>query len=130
MLVNVVGDLGINSLNPLADLADITEFIDLTNQDDKEELANIFPRMLYILRDNKHVVQEKGHTVAMHTYLDNFIYSEEKYKKGNPVEQKIRRRIVKYFRNRDAFSMVCPANNQQELEDLKSLPRNELAKSF
>lgn len=42
----------------------------------------------------------------MNTYFDNFLFSDENYKKASPVEQKIRRRIIKYFRSRDAFSMV------------------------
>lgn len=42
--------------------------------------------MIYVLRDHKHVVQEKGSTVAMHTYLDNFIFSDEKYNKGGQID--------------------------------------------
>lgn len=48
----------------------------------------------------------------MHTYLDNFIFSDEKYNKGGEIDKKIRRRIVKYFRRRDAFSMIMPVEDQ------------------
>lgn len=56
-MINIIGDLSEDSFLPIQDLANLNDYIDLENIDEKEELGNIFPSIIYILRDHKHIVQ-------------------------------------------------------------------------
>ncbi|KRX05227.1 P-loop containing nucleoside triphosphate hydrolase [Pseudocohnilembus persalinus] len=119
VLVNSFGDLSKDSLVPLQDLALLQKFLSLESAEEKEELINLFPKLIYVLRDNQHQVKQNGQNIPINTYLENFLSSDENFRQSSEIEQKIIRRIVKYYKYREGLSMVAPTepNDPSELND-------------
>ena len=115
VLLNTKGELTYNSLLPLSDMFYLQNFIDLEqgleNRDDfnfnvREELTLLFPKLLFVIRDFKDVIKKNGKNVSCQQYLSGFLEDDDAFMRGSKEEQKIRRRIIKYFKTRDACSLV------------------------
>ena len=66
----------------------------------------MFPKLIYVFRDFTDQVKKNGKNISFEHYLANFLEDEEAFIKATEEEKKIRRRIIKYFKTRDAFSLV------------------------
>jgi hypothetical protein len=116
--VNSRGELNQQSLLPLADIFNLKDYIELDQQDQpdqdsinlKEELSVLMPKIIYVFRDFKDVVKKQGKTISFQQYLAHFLEDDESFLQASKEEKKIRRRIIKYFKYRDACSLVTCLN--------------------
>ena len=95
----------------------------------KDEIASIFPKMLYVFRDFQNVYKENGKIISWNQYLANFLIDDEAFSKASKEEKKIRRRMVKYFRVREAISLVCPLKNADP-PTIKNTPIKKMDQLF
>ncbi len=58
------------------------------------------------MRDFKDQVKKNGKNISFQQYLSNFLEDDETFIKATENEKKVRRRIIKYFKTRDAHSLV------------------------
>lgn len=128
--VNVRGGVSLDILQPFEELLNLQEHIKLDNLEEKEDLSQILPKIVYLFRDFKHIILEQGKPIAGHSYLDNFIFDDLKFEKSTAQQKKIRRRIVKYFRNKDAFSMVYPLERSQDIKQIFNFELGQLQPEF
>ena len=61
--------------------------------------------------------------------MANFLIDDEAFSKGSKEEKKIRRRMVKYFRVREAISLVSPLKNADP-PTIKNIPIKKMDQTF
>ncbi len=108
------------------------------------------PKIIYVFRDFKDVVKKQGKTISFQQYLAHFLEDDESFLQASKEEKKIRRRIIKYFKYRDACSLVTclnlfffiqkklssyitqvpPAKNAKDLKNLADRDLSELDVKF
>ena len=95
---------------------------------DPEELANLFPSFLWVLRDfSLQLIDDDGETITPKEYLEKIL---EGTKNMQDPKNKIRKLIKAYFKDRDCFTMIRPLTNEGQLQNLEQLPMEKLRPEF
>ena len=95
---------------------------------DPEELANLFPSFLRVLRDfSLQLIDDDGETITPKEYLEKIL---EDTKNMQDPKNKIRKLIKAYFKDRDCFTMIRPLTNVGQLQNLEQLPMEKLKPEF
>ena len=124
LIVNTKGELAETSLEALWSLQRLTDRLELPTLDTKQDLIHMMPRLFWALRDYKHNIENRnGRVISANQYLDNFIFDEHRFLKATQNRKKLRRRVIKYFPERDCVSFVHPSQQDpyfynRSLEDL------------
>ena len=85
------------------------------------------PKFLWVIRDfTLELADEQGKPISESQYLQNCLFDQNQSVKINENVKKIRRALTKYYKNRDCITLVRPANQEQNLHDLNTLPDYEL----
>ena len=128
---NSVGSIDENALTNLNFVINLSKFIHLRNgekETDPEELANLFPSFLWVLRDfSLQLIDDDGETITPKEYLEKIL---EGTKNMQDPKNKIRKLIKAYFKDRDCFTMIRPLTNEGQLQNLEQLPMEKLRPEF
>ena len=112
-------------------MINLSKFIKLKSNEsetDPEELANLFPSFLWVLRDfSLQLIDDDGENITPKEYLEKVL---EGTKNIQDPKNKIRKLIKSYFKDRDCFTMVRPLTNENQLQNLEELPPEKLRPEF
>ena len=133
-LYNSVGGIDESALQNLNFVINLSKFIRLKNSDNTEsspeELANLFPSFLWVLRDfSLQLIDENDENISPKQYLEK-VLEGTKQKNASDPKNKIRKLIKSYFKDRDCFTMVRPLTNEHQLQSLEDLPPEKLRHEF
>ena len=130
-LYNSVGSIDESALQNLNFVINLSKFIRLKSGDtetDPEELSNLFPSFLWVLRDfSLQLLDDNGENITPKEYLEKVL---EGTKNIQDPKNKIRKLIKAYFKDRDCFTMVRPLTNENQLQNLEDLPPEKLRPEF
>ena len=128
---NSLGSIDENALQNLNFVINLSKYIHLKNEDketDPEELANLFPSFLWVLRDfSLQLIDDNGENITPKEYLETVL---EGSKSVQDPKNKIRKLIKAYFKDRDCFTMVRPLTNENQLQSLETLEPEKLRPEF
>ena len=130
-IYNSVGGIDESAIQNLNFVINLSKFIKLKSSDketDPEELANLFPSFLWVLRDfSLQLIDDDGESITPKEYLEKVL---EGTKNIQDPKNKIRKLIKSYFKDRDCFTMVRPLTNENQLQNLEELPPEKLRPEF
>ena len=131
-LYNSVGGIDESALQNLNFVINLSKFIklknDSKNETNPEELSNLFPSFLWVLRDfSLQLIDDNGENISPKQYLEKVL---EGTKNINDPKNKIRKLIKSYFKDRDCFTMIRPLTNENQLQNLEDLPPEKLRREF
>ena len=130
-LYNSVGGIDESALQNLNFVINLSKFIRLKSGDtetDPEELSNLFPSFLWVLRDfSLQLIDDNGENITPKEYLEKVL---EGTKNISDPKNKIRKLIKAYFKDRDCYTMVRPLTNENQLQNLEDLPPDKLRPEF
>ena len=130
-LYNSIGGIDESALQNLNFVINLSKFIRLKSGDtetDPEELSNLFPSFLWVLRDfSLQLIDDNGENITAKEYLEKVL---EGTKNIQDPKNKIRKLIKAYFKDRDCFTMVRPLTNENKLQNLEDLPPEQLRPEF
>ena len=130
-LYNSVGGIDESALQNLNFVINLSKFIRLKSGDtetDPEELSNLFPSFLWVLRDfSLQLIDDNGENITPKEYLEKVL---EGTKNIHEPKNKIRKLIKAYFKDRDCYTMVRPLTNENQLQNLEELPPEQLRPEF
>ena len=130
-LYNSVGGIDESALQNLNFVINLSKFIRLKSGDqetDPEELSNLFPSFLWVLRDfSLQLIDDNGENITPKEYLEKVL---EGTKNIHDPKNKIRKLIKAYFKDRDCYTMVRPLTNENKLQNLEDLPPEQLRPEF
>ena len=131
-IYNSVGGIDESALQNLNFVIKLSNYIKLKNNDnnesDPEELANLFPSFLWVLRDfSLQLIDDDGENITPKEYLEKVL---EGTKNIQDQKNKIRKLIKTYFKDRDCFTMVRPLTDEDQLQNLENLPQEKLRPEF
>ena len=131
-LYNSVGGIDESALQNLNFVINLSKFIKLKNDSKKEtnpeELSNLFPSFLWVLRDfSLQLIDDNGENISPKQYLEKVL---EGTKNSNDPKNRIRKLIKSYFKDRDCFTMIRPLTNENQLQNLEDLPPEKLRREF
>ena len=130
-LYNSVGGIDESALQNLNFVINLSKFIRLKSGDtetDPEELSNLFPSFLWVLRDfSLQLIDDNGENITPKEYLEKVL---EGTKNIQDPKNKIRKLIKAYFKDRDCYTMVRPLTNENKLQNLEDLPPEQLRPEF
>ena len=130
-LYNSVGGIDESALQNLNFVINLSKFIRLKSGDtetDPEELSNLFPSFLWVLRDfSLQLIDDNGENITPKEYLEKVL---EGTKNIQDPKNKIRKLIKAYFKDRDCYTMVRPLTNENQLQNLEDLAPDKLRPEF
>ena len=130
-IYNSVGGIDESAIQHLNFVINLSKFIKLKSNEsetDPEELANLFPSFLWVLRDfSLQLIDDDGENITPKEYLEKVL---EGTKNIQDPKNKIRKLIKSYFKDRDCFTMVRPLTNENQLQNLEELPPEKLRPEF
>ena len=130
-LYNSIGGIDESALQNLNFVINLSKFIRLKSGDtetDPEELSNLFPSFLWVLRDfSLQLIDDNGENITPKEYLEKVL---EGTKNIQDPKNKIRKLIKAYFKDRDCFTMVRPLTNENQLQNLEDLAPDKLRPEF
>ena len=130
-LYNSVGGIDESALQNLNFVINLSKFIRLKSGDietDPEELSNLFPSFLWVLRDfSLQLIDDNGENITPKEYLEKVL---EGTKNISDPKNKIRKLIKAYFKDRDCYTMVRPLTNENQLQNLEDLAPDKLRPEF
>ncbi|EGR31875.1 hypothetical protein IMG5_100240, partial [Ichthyophthirius multifiliis] len=130
ILMNIKSNnLKSQDFDTLKSLMHLQEQFEFDNLEHKEDLKYLFPKLMILMRDFTHEIKHKGTTVSGQQYLEQFLFDELQFQRATAEQQKLRRRIIKYFQNRNLFTMVNPIKNKNN-ENLNQLSFQDFCEEF
>ena len=131
-LYNSIGGIDESALQNLNFVINLSKFIKLRNDSKKEtnpeELSNLFPSFLWVLRDfSLQLIDDNGENISPKQYLEKVL---EGTRNINDQKNRIRKLIKSYFKDRDCFTMIRPLTNENQLQNLEDLPPDKLRREF
>lgn len=101
-----------------------------SQETDPEELANLFPSFLWVLRDfSLQLVDDNGEQITAKEYLEKVLDTSTVFYEQEQ-KNKIRKLIKTYFKDRDAYTMVRPLLKEKELQNLENMGPEKLRPEF
>lgn len=127
-ILNTQGTITEQTLSELELVVKCSERIRATEEKDANELANIFPDFLWVLRDFALQLQdEHENPISAKEYLENSLRTRA----GAPPEKnRIREAIKNVFHTRDCRTLVRPITEEDKLQKLPLMPWKELRPEF
>lgn len=132
---NSLGSIDENAIQSLNFVINLSKHIQMKSnssysETDPEELANLFPSFLWVLRDFAlQLVDENGEQITAKEYLEKvFDTSKAFYEQDQKIV--IRKLIKTYFKDRDCFTMVRPLMKEKDLQSLENMGPEKLRPEF
>jgi len=132
---NSLGSIDENAIQSLSFVINLSKHLQMKSnshysETDPEELANLFPSFLWVLRDFAlQLVDENGEQITSKEYLEKvFDTSKAFFEQDQKIV--IRKLIKTYFKDRDCFTMVRPLMKEKDLQSLENLGAEKLRPEF
>ena len=126
-----IDEMTLNSLSFILNLSKYIKIKSINKEDNENDFAEYFPSLLWLLRDFSLKLEDKnGNVITEKQYLQNAL--ENVNGSSDIIEEKnrVRNLIKSYFPEKDCFVMVRPVENEEDLQNLESIPDNNLRKEF
>lgn len=98
----------------------------------EENLYRVMPNFIWILRDYMLELEtSSGKKVTdPRQYMEDVLMEQNTSIKVSESTKKIRRSLLKYFKQRDCITLVRPANEERDIQNLNYFPPHGLRKEF
>ena len=131
-----IDEVALNNLSLILNLSKSLKLRNNTNSlntkdDDDEEMAKYFPSLLWLLRDFALKLEDsEGNVITAKQYLENALMKQKGSTESIEEKNLVRKMIKTYFLERDCFPMVRPVENENDLQNLMSLPDDKIRPEF
>ena len=136
-IYNSFGTIDESSINSLSLILNLSKSIKLRNHrsgsgiSEEEEMAKYFPSLLWLLRDFILKLEDNdGNVITAKQYLENALMLQKGSTDSIEEKNNVRKLIKTYFPERDCFPMVRPVENENDLQNLQSLPDDMIRSEF
>ena len=134
-IYNSFGTIDESSINNLSLILNLSKSIKLHNtksaHNEEEEMAKYFPSLLWLLRDFILKLEDsEGNVITAKQYLENALMNQKGSTDAIEEKNTVRKLIKTYFPERDCFPMVRPVENENDLQNLQSLPDERIRSEF
>lgn len=134
-IYNSTGSIDENALQNLSLVVNLTKHIHIKSQQsddpDGEDYATYFPAFLWVVRDFAlRLVSPEGDPITPKDYLERALLPQKGFTDAVEDKNRIRRLLKHFFKERDCFTMVRPAQNEQDLQRLMDLELEDLRSEF
>lgn len=107
----------------------LSDNTDLKNNE--QNLYRFMPKFLWLLRDFVLEPEDQnGKKLTPNQYLEDCLLQQNTQVKSSEGSKKVRRSLLKYFKNRECFTMVRPAKQQTDIQNLNYIPSYSLRRQF
>ena len=134
LVFNSIGAVDENALQNLSLVLNLSKNLQVKSGkqiEDPDEMAEYFPSFLWVLRDFAlQMVDAEGNEINQKTYLENALKDVKGTSDAVENKNRIRRLIRHFFKERDAFTMVRPMEDERMLQNLASAPDHMLREEF
>ena len=134
LVFNSIGAVDENALQNLSLVLNLSKNLQVKSGkqiEDPDEMAEYFPSFLWVLRDFAlQMVDAEGNEINQKTYLENALKDVKGTSDAVENKNRIRRLIRHFFKERDAFTMVRPMEDERMLQNLASAPDDMLREEF
>lgn len=131
-LYNTTANIDEHGISELSLAAHLSTSIACNSSVDKESLiSDLAPKFIWVLRDFtlEKVHPESGEEISSNEYLE--VCLRKKVSGKNSAENNlIRENILKYFKERECFTLPRPVESEEELRNLKEIKFEKLKPSF
>lgn len=128
-IYNTVGDINSHSLNDLQLIVQLTDSINVEGKIDKDEIiSELCPKFIWTLRDLDY---EKYKQIKKNeVYLEECL-NDDRFKGKNKDEiNMINESLIKLFKKRECIAMPSPAQDIEELINIKKIDIKQLNENF
>jgi len=139
-MYNSMGSIDETSIQSLNFVINLSKHIHIRNnqkfgqETEPEELANLFPSFMWVLRDfSLQLVDENGESISPKEYLEMALDTENNKSYINnqfDPKFKIRKLIKTYFKDRDCSTMIRPLLKEDKLQNLENIEPEHLRPEF
>lgn len=120
LVYNSFNSLDETAIQQLSMVTELSKKIKIT-EEESFDMANYFPTLLWIIRDfHLELVDEYGMTITNDDYLESALKEQTGFSKEIMERNKIRTLIKTYFSERHCFTMVRPAHEERDLQELST----------
>jgi hypothetical protein len=143
LLYNSQGTIDESSIGNLAFIAHLTQQIKLRSasgqeqdQDGEDELSSgalkgFFPSFVWMLRDFLlEMSDEMGNEMTPDEYLDKALQPQQGYDQETLARNRTRHMLTSFFQERACFTLVRPAESEEQLRSVEDLGWEALRPSF
>ena len=89
------------------------------SEEESVDTSNYFPSLLWIIRDfHLELIDEYGMQISHDEYLESALKEQTGFSKEIMERNKIRTLIKTFFKERHCFTLVRPAHDEKDLQDL------------
>ena len=131
-IYNTNGNIDEKSINELALAAHLSNIVASNTIEDKDLIINeLAPKFIWVLRDFilDKIDPNTGEEINSDDYLELCLRNKTANK--NSVENNlIRENIIKYFKDRECFTLPRPVDQEEDLHKLNEIPFSELKPNF
>lgn len=118
--VGAIDEKSISELNVVTQLSKniiLEEYSDLKNNE--ENLYRYMPKFLWLIRDFVlEPTDRNGRKLKPNEYLEDVLFEQNSAVKTDENVKKIRRALTKYYKDRDCLTLVRPASEERDLQNL------------
>ena len=131
-IYNTNGNIDEKSISELALAAHLSNIVASNTIEDKDLIINeLAPKFIWVLRDFilDKIDPDTGEEISSDDYLELCLRNKTANK--NSVENNlIRENIIKYFKDRECFTLPRPVDQEEDLHKLNEIPFSELKPNF
>ena len=131
-IYNTNGNIDEKSISELALAAHLSNIVASNTIEDKDLIINeLAPKFIWVLRDFilDKIDPDTGEEISSDDYLE--LCLRNKIANKNSMENNlIRENIIKYFKDRECFTLPRPVDQEEDLHKLNEIPFSELKPNF
>ena len=138
-IYNSFGTIDEVALNNLSFILNLSKSLKLRNnsnnlyskESEEKEMAKYFPSLLWLLRDFALKLEDSdGNVITAKQYLENALMEQKGSTQSIEEKNLVRKMIKTYFLERDCFPLVRPVENENDLQNLMTLPDEKIRPEF
>jgi hypothetical protein len=135
-IYNSMGSIDEMALENLGLIIDLTKNIQIkssaNNEDaEYEDFAFYMPAFLWVVRDFAlELVDQQGNELSQKSYLENSLKEQAGFSEQIEQKNRIRRLLTAFFQDRECFTMVRPAVEEEALRNIEKANQDFLRPEF
>ena len=138
-IYNSFGTIDEVALNNLSLILNLSKSLKLRNnsnvlnskESEDKEMAKYFPSLFWLLRDFALKLEDSdGNVITAKQYLENALMEQKGSTESIEEKNLVRKMIKTYFVERDCFPLVRPVENENDLQNLMTLPEDKIRPEF
>jgi len=135
-IYNSMGSIDEMALENLSLIIDLTKNIQIKSamneeEVDYEDFAFYMPSFLWVVRDFAlELVDQSGKALTSKSYLENSLMEQKGFSEQIEQKNRIRRLLTAFFQDRECFTMVRPAVEEDVLRNIDKASQDNLRPEF